>query len=300
MRRSRSDAGAADRRTRGQRGASSTNRRRSKISRRRSTCRSSASLAPGARIVVYEAPNDERGFLDAVRAAIFDEEYAPSVLSISYGWPEHLWTPVALDILDDLFTAAALVGVSVFCASGDNGAELDYDGNAARAGTGVQPVCDRVRSDRDRCRRARENRRGRKPAAGSASDSTCRHGKTPRDASCIAERRAGRARRARRRRAASSPGYYVVMDGVELAMGGTSAVAPMWSALTARINQRLGVPIGFFSPSSIRSRTAARSSTSPRAATTVSQPAPDGIRARVSAFRSVPRSRKRCEPAVSA
>lgn len=44
------------------------------------------------------------------------------------------------------------------------------------------------------------------------------------------------------------PGYYVVMDGTELAMGGTSAVAPMWSALTARINQRLGVASGFFLP----------------------------------------------------
>jgi kumamolisin len=48
--------------------------------------------------------------------------------------------------------------------------------------------------------------------------------------------------------AQQQPGYYVVMDGVELAMGGTSAVAPVWSALTARINQQLGVPIGFFTP----------------------------------------------------
>jgi kumamolisin len=31
-------------------------------------------------------------------------------------------------------------------------------------------------------------------------------------------------------------------------MGGTSAVAPMWAALAARINQHVGVPVGFFSP----------------------------------------------------
>jgi kumamolisin len=48
--------------------------------------------------------------------------------------------------------------------------------------------------------------------------------------------------------AQQSPGYYVVLDGVELAMGGTSAVAPVWSALTARINQRQGVASGFFLP----------------------------------------------------
>ena len=44
------------------------------------------------------------------------------------------------------------------------------------------------------------------------------------------------------------PGYCVFLDGVELAMGGTSAVAPMWAALAARINQRLGRQIGLFSP----------------------------------------------------
>jgi kumamolisin len=31
-------------------------------------------------------------------------------------------------------------------------------------------------------------------------------------------------------------------------MGGTSAVAPMWAALTARINQQIGVPIGLCAP----------------------------------------------------
>jgi kumamolisin len=44
------------------------------------------------------------------------------------------------------------------------------------------------------------------------------------------------------------PGYPVYFEGTTFAMGGTSAVAPMWSALAARINQRLGTSIGFFSP----------------------------------------------------
>ena len=58
-------------------------------------------LAPGARIVIYQAPDDERGFLDAIRSALFDDEFKPSILSISYGWPEFLWTPAALNVLDD-------------------------------------------------------------------------------------------------------------------------------------------------------------------------------------------------------
>jgi kumamolisin len=44
------------------------------------------------------------------------------------------------------------------------------------------------------------------------------------------------------------PGYPVFFGGTKFAMGGTSAVAPMWSALAARLNQRLGHPIGFFAP----------------------------------------------------
>jgi kumamolisin len=48
--------------------------------------------------------------------------------------------------------------------------------------------------------------------------------------------------------AQQDPGYCVFLNGVELALGGTSAVAPMWAALTARINARLGVSVGHFAP----------------------------------------------------
>lgn len=204
------------------------------------------SLAPGARIVVYEAPDDERGFLDAVREALFDAEYAPSVLSISYGWPEQLWTPVALDILDDLFTVAALLGVSVFCSSGDNGAELDYDGSPhvlAPASSPFAMACGAtVIPDDGSEERAWEQTGGgfsarfdipewQAVAQSAASQYGVRPGRGVPDVA-----------------AQQHPGYYTVMDGVELAMGGTSAVAPMWAALTARINQRLGVSCGFYSP----------------------------------------------------
>jgi kumamolisin len=205
------------------------------------------SLAPGARIVVYEAPDDERGFLDAIRAAVFDEEHAPSVLSISYGWPEHLWTPVALRILDDLLTVAALAGVSVFCSSGDNGAELDYDGSPhvlAPASSPFAIACGATVIPAD----AQAQEQAWEKSGGGFSE---RFDVPPwqdaaRSAASTGSMKAGRG--VPDVAAQEQPGYYVVMDGVELAMGGTSAVAPMWSALTARINQRFGVPIGFFSP----------------------------------------------------
>ncbi len=205
------------------------------------------SLAPGARIVVYEAPDDERGFLDAIREAVFDEEHAPSVLSISYGWPEHLWTPVALGLLDDLLTTAALAGVSIFCSSGDNGAELDYDGAphvlapasspfAIACGATVIPAGEKHAEQAWEKTGGGFSERFDIPQWQEAARSIAtRHRVNPgRGVPDVA--------------AQEQPGYYVIMDGTELAMGGTSSVAPLWAALTARINQRLGAPIGFFSP----------------------------------------------------
>ncbi len=43
-------------------------------------------------------------------------------------------------------------------------------------------------------------------------------------------------------------GYEILMDGQNIVVGGTSAVAPLWSGLIALINQRLGRPVGFVNP----------------------------------------------------
>jgi len=43
-------------------------------------------------------------------------------------------------------------------------------------------------------------------------------------------------------------GYLVCFDGSYRAGGGTSVVAPLWAALTARINTALGRQVGFINP----------------------------------------------------
>jgi kumamolisin len=43
-------------------------------------------------------------------------------------------------------------------------------------------------------------------------------------------------------------GYNILVDGQNLVFGGTSAVAPLWAALVARINQQMGKPVGFLNP----------------------------------------------------
>jgi kumamolisin len=43
-------------------------------------------------------------------------------------------------------------------------------------------------------------------------------------------------------------GYDVRIDGTNTVIGGTSAVAPLWAGLIARINAAKGSPVGFINP----------------------------------------------------
>jgi kumamolisin len=43
-------------------------------------------------------------------------------------------------------------------------------------------------------------------------------------------------------------GYQTRVDGTDVVVGGTSAVAPLWAALTALGNQEFGKPLGFLNP----------------------------------------------------
>ena len=43
-------------------------------------------------------------------------------------------------------------------------------------------------------------------------------------------------------------GYTIRVDGADQTIGGTSAVAPLWAALTALVNEALGKPAGFLQP----------------------------------------------------
>src|SRR5271167_4394983 len=78
-------------------------------------------VAPGARIVVYFAPNTDAGFLDAINQAAMDKVNNPSVMSISWGGPESTWTAQSLQTFNSALQSAAAVGVTVCLAAGDNG-----------------------------------------------------------------------------------------------------------------------------------------------------------------------------------
>src|SRR5262249_17303353 len=86
------------------------------------------SVAPGAQIAVYFAPNTDQGFIDAITTAVHDAKLKPSIISISWGGPENSWTAQARDALNAACQDAALVGVTILAASGDDGAT---DGTSA-------------------------------------------------------------------------------------------------------------------------------------------------------------------------
>jgi kumamolisin len=99
----------------------------------------SGGIAPGAKIIVYQAPNTSQGFLDAFAAAIQSNKAE----SISTSWGEWEFfdnlanSPVtdpfsgetvsALQATHELFVEAALQGQSLFAAAGDCGAYDVFD-----------------------------------------------------------------------------------------------------------------------------------------------------------------------------
>jgi kumamolisin len=88
-------------------------------------------IASKAKIAVYLAPNTDQGFLGAVTTAIHDSIRKPTVISISWGGAESTWTDQALTSYDQAFQDAAALGVTVCCASGDDGSSDGVSDGAA-------------------------------------------------------------------------------------------------------------------------------------------------------------------------
>ena len=77
-------------------------------------------VAPGARIVVYFAPNTAQGFFDVINHAVHDSDHNPTVISLSWGGAENPSDSMNAQLNQVLQDAAAL-GVTFCVASGDSG-----------------------------------------------------------------------------------------------------------------------------------------------------------------------------------
>jgi kumamolisin len=218
------------------------------------------SIAPGARIAVYFAPNTDAGFLDAITSAIHDTGNAPSVLSISWGGAESTWTSQAMTAMDEAFQTAAAMGITVCVAAGDNGSSdgvsgggdhVDFPASSPHAlacgGTSLTASQSKIESEST----WNDGANGGATGGGVSGffavptwQGGLRAAKTDGESAALSMRGvpdvAGDAD--------PETGYEVRVDGSDAVFGGTSAVAPLWAALLALINASSGKAAGFVNP----------------------------------------------------
>lgn len=219
----------------------------------------SGSVAPGARIVVYFAPNTDQGFHDAITTAVQDTVNKPSVISISWGGPEDSWTPQASTAMLEACTDAAGVGVTITAAAGDNGAtdgvtdgKLHVDLPACLppvlgcGGTKLTVSAGAIKTEVVWNELAEnEGATGGGVSISQPIPSYQAQAGVPVQPQT---KFAGRGVPDVAGDADPVTGYKVRVDGQNLVIGGTSAVAPLWAGLIALINQQLGKPVGFVQP----------------------------------------------------
>ena len=218
-------------------------------------------LAPRAAIAVYFAPNTDRGFLDALLAALHDSLRRPSVISISWGSPESSWTRQALDAFDSALQDAALLGVTVCCAAGDGGSsDGEPDGLAHADFPASSPhalACGgtRLQVGGADAKETVWNSGPNGATGGGVSDAFPLpdwQSAAGVPASANPGKRVGRGVPDVAGNADPETGYRIRVDGQESTVGGTSAVAPLVAALLARCNQGLGRRVGFLNPALYR------------------------------------------------
>jgi kumamolisin len=218
-----------------------------------------SAIASKAVIAVYFAPNNDAGFLDALRAAVHDSTNKPSVISISWGGPESLSTPQTLRDFDAACQEAAALGVTICTAAGDHGAEdverpskranVDFPASSPHVlgcgGTHLEAANGSIASE------SVWNTHDGWATGGGVSEAFPlpdwqANAKVP--VSVNPGGGLGRGVPDVAGDADADTGYIVLVDGSHGSSGGTSAVAPLWAALLALLNQGLGKPVGFINP----------------------------------------------------
>lgn len=208
-------------------------------------------VAPGAKIAVYFAANTSQGFVDAITRAVHDDTNNPSALSISWGSAEDGWSQQSIAAMSAAFADAAALGQTVCAASGDS---LATDGESDGKAHVDYPASDpavlgcggtRITASGDTIIDEvvwKSNGGGtgggvsalfRLPAyqkdIGVPSAPTGEGGRGVPDVAGDAD---------------PDSGYRIVTGGHTGIIGGTSAVAPLWAAITVLLNAGRKTPLG--------------------------------------------------------
>jgi kumamolisin len=188
-----------------------------------------------------------------------------SVLSVSWGYAEDAagaWTTGAIDSINDTLKAAALMGVTICVAAGDDGsddgvgdghAHVDFPSSSpyvlgvggttlTKSSTGA--VTETAWKDGDGLRNDNGGSTGGgvsvhfpRPAWQAVNIQSVNPGSI--EGRVVPDVAAD---------ASANTGYWMVVDGQGGVAGGTSAAAPLWASLITRLNASLGTPVGFLNP----------------------------------------------------
>jgi kumamolisin len=218
----------------------------------------SASVAPGAAIVVYFTPNTDQGFIDAITTAVHDTKNNPSVISISWGGPESTWTTQALNALDAACQSAATLGITITVAAGDSGStdgvtdganHVDFPASSphvlACGGTKLEGSGSTITSEV-----VWNELAGNEGATGGGVSNVFPLPTWQANSNVPAPSTPGGGRGVPDVSGDADPstGYTIRVDGSNLVIGGTSAVAPLWAGLIALANAQNGKSAGFLQP----------------------------------------------------
>lgn len=212
-----------------------------------------ASLAPGARILVFFAPNTDLGITDALTEILHHDD-EPSVLTISWGQPEPNETPSFTKVVNDDLWLMGRAGVTVCCAAGDGGSSdgldrpaVDFPASSpnvlACGGTSLRwrdgVISDEVVWNDAFHGIARATGGGASELFGPPSwqhgcevpaSGVGTPGRGLPDVAAVAD---------------PNTGCTLQMGSGSIRSAGTSAAAPTWAALIARVNGARDEPVGF-------------------------------------------------------
>jgi kumamolisin len=209
-----------------------------------------AGLCPQATIIVYFATFDQKGWIDLLNQVVAGNPAKPVALSISWGLAEDdpNWSEGARNAINDSLQAAAMLGITVSVAAGDDGsgdqmtdgrAHVDFPSSSpfvlSVGGTMLKNAAETVWWQSP----GRRTRKGGGATGGGVSIFFDRPtwqnvnvtslnigsigGRVIPDVAALA----------------GPPFYDLIFQSQDQPNGGTSASAPLWAALIARINALL-------------------------------------------------------------
>ena len=218
-------------------------------------------VAPKAAQLVYFAANTDQGFINAIAQAVHTTP-PPIVVSISWGQSEDQWSEQSRNSMDSVFADAAALGVTVTVAAGDNGSSDDPNSTSgvhvdfpassphvlACGGTQLIGNLSTNTITSEVVWNELANNEG--AGGGGVSDvfplpSWQANVGVPTIAGGTST---GRGVPDVAGNADPVTGYLVVVDGKQQPIGGTSAVAPLWAGLIARLAQGTGKKFGLLQP----------------------------------------------------